>query len=72
MPCQSEKFSKKKLKKIKKFFTYINSVFIGFFYMGFWHGGDDSKNGGIFYALPPVGSHFFDVFLRQIVDKGVK
>ena len=40
--------------------------------MGFWHGGDDSKNGGIFYALLHGGSHFFDVFLRQIVDKGVK
>ena len=37
-----------------------------------WHGGDDSKNGGVFYALLHGGSHFFDVFLRQIVDKGVK
>ena len=69
MPCQSEKFSKKKL---KKFFTYINSVFKGFFYMGFWHGGDDSKNGVAFCTLLHGGSHFFDVFLRQIVDKGVK
>ena len=40
--------------------------------MGFWHGVDDSKNGGILYALLHGGSHFFDVFLCQIIVKGVK
>jgi len=28
--------------------------------------------GVYFHALLHGGSHFFDVFLRQIVDKGVK
>jgi hypothetical protein len=37
-----------------------------------WHGVDDSKNGGVYCTLLHGGSHFFDVFLRQIIVRGVK
>lgn len=36
---------------------------MGFFYMGFWHGGDDSKKGGVYSCTATMGIPIFRVNL---------
>ena len=45
---------------------------MGFLGVGVWHGVMIVKMGVAFCTLLHGGSHFFDVFLRQIIVRGVK